>query len=78
MKKAGLLLALCALMFSFTSCYDFSREQRLKDAENKGKAVLAEAENSKKAAIETAKAENESSTLQAQAKITIAKAEAQA
>lgn len=78
MKKVGLLLALCALMFSFTSCYDFSREQRLKDAENNGKAVLAEAESSKKALIETAKAENESATLQAEAKIKIAKAEAQA
>jgi len=78
MKKVGLLLALCALMLSFTSCYDFSREQALKDAENNGKAVLAEAESSKKALIETAKAENESATLQAEAKIKIAKAEAQA
>ncbi|MBB2951963.1 hypothetical protein MUK51_10930 [Sphingobacterium faecium] len=78
MKKVGLLIALGAMLFSVTSCYDFNRDQNLKDAENNGKMVLAEAENSKKAAIETAKAENESATLQAQAKITIAKAEAQA
>jgi len=78
MKKVGLLFALCALLFSVTSCYDFSREQRLKDAENNGKATLVEAENSKKALIEQAKAENESATLQAEAKVKIATAEAQA
>lgn len=61
-----------------SSCYDFNRSQDLKDAENKGRMVIAEAENSKKALIETAKAENESATLQAEAKIKIAKAEAQA
>lgn len=44
-------------MFSITSCYDFSREQRLKDAENDGKAILVESENSKKAIVEQALAE---------------------
>lgn len=78
MKKVSLLVALCALMLSTTSCYDFNRDQRLKDAKNEGEAILAEAESSKKALIETAKAENESATLQAEAKIKIAKAEAQA
>ncbi|WP_133639760.1 hypothetical protein [Sphingobacterium paludis] len=78
MKRVGLMFALCALLMSVTSCYDFSREQRLKDAENNGKATLVEAENSKKAMVEQAKAENESATLQAEAKIKIAKAEAQA
>jgi regulator of protease activity HflC (stomatin/prohibitin superfamily) len=78
MRKLGYLFALFALVLSFTSCYDFSREQALKDAENKGKATLVESENSKKALIEQAKAENESATLQAEAKVKIAKAEAQA
>ncbi|WP_282638110.1 hypothetical protein [Sphingobacterium thalpophilum] len=78
MIKLGYLFALCALLLSFASCYDFSREQRLKDAENKGRATLLESENSKKALIEQAKAENESATLQAEAKVKIAKAEAQA
>lgn len=63
---------------NLTSCYEFQRNQRLKNAENEGKAILAEAEHSKKAAIETAKAENESATLQAESRIKIAKAEAQA
>ena len=78
MKKSILIIGLALMSISMTSCYDFSREQRLKDAENNGKSILVEAENSKKAMIETAKAENESATLQAEAKIKIAKAEAQA
>jgi len=76
MKKSLILLSVFAL--SLTSCYEFDRQQKLKDAENNGKSTLVEAENSKKALIETAKAENESATLQAEAKIKIAKAEAQA
>lgn len=71
-------LVLGLLSLSLTSCWDFSREQKFKDAENNGKSVLVEAESSRKALIETAKAENESATLQAEAKIKIAKAEAQA
>jgi regulator of protease activity HflC (stomatin/prohibitin superfamily) len=77
MKKQHLLLiALSTLLF--TSCWDFNRSQRLKDAENNGKSVLVEAESSKKALIETAKAENEAATLKAEAMVKIAKAEAQA
>ncbi|MBC5840769.1 hypothetical protein H8R23_05070 [Flavobacterium sp. F-380] len=77
MKKVSLIL-LAAISLSLTSCWDFNREQKFKDAENNGKSVLIEAEGSRRALIETAKAENESATLQAEAKIKIAKAEAQA
>lgn len=77
MKKLH-LFAIILASISLTSCYDFSREQKYKDAENNGKSVLIEAQSSRKALIETAKAENESATLQAEAKIKIAKAEAQA
>lgn len=75
MKKVVLL---GVLLFSMSSCWQFNRDQRLKNAENEGKSILVEAENSRKAIIETAKAENESATLQAEARIKIAKAEAQA
>ncbi len=79
MKKKIVLLGMMAfLIMSMTSCYEFNRQQRMKDAEANGKATLLEAENSKKAMIEQAKAENESATLQAEAKVKIAKAEAQA
>lgn len=77
MKKL-LLFTGFAGIFTLSSCWDFSREQAYKDAENHGKSVLIEAESSKKAMIEQAKAENESATMQAEAKIKIAKAEAQA
>lgn len=66
------------LSLTLTSCWEFNRTQRYKDAENNGKSVLIEAQSSRKALIETAKAENESATLQAEARIKIAKAEAQA
>ncbi|WP_313138424.1 hypothetical protein [Myroides sp.] len=78
MKRITLIIGLILLSISMTSCYEFSREQHMKDAEANGKATLLEAEHSKKAMIETAKAENESATLQAEAKVKIAKAEAQA
>lgn len=77
MKKIKLTTAI-VLVLSLTSCYDFSRQQKLKDAENNGKSILVEAESSKKALIETAKAENEAASLQAEAKVKIARAEAQA
>ena len=77
MKNSSLLLLL-AISFSLTSCWEFNRTQKFKDAENNGKSVLIEAQSSRKALIETAKAENESATLQAEARIKIAKAEAQA
>lgn len=78
MKRIIGVIIVFSLSMSLTSCWEFNRQQRMKDAEASGKATLLEAENSKKAMIETAKAENESATLQAEAKIKIAKAEAQA
>ncbi len=77
MKIVKIVLTI-GMVLSLTSCWEFNRQQRIKDAEAAGKATLLEAENSKKALIEQAKAENESATLQAEAKIKIAKAEAQA
>jgi len=76
-RLAGMLLLLLMAGMT-TSCWEFKRQQMMKDAEAQGKATLLEAESSKKALIEQAKAENESATLQAEAKIKIAKAEAQA
>ncbi len=78
MKNSILTTIALVLVLSLSSCWDFNRKQRLLDAENEGKSILAEAESSKKAMIEQAKAENESATLQAEAKVKIAKAEAQA
>lgn len=75
MKKTVLLLAMA---ITLTSCYDFSREQKFKDAENNGKAILVEAQNSRKAMIETAKAQNESATLKAESMVKIARAQAMA
>lgn len=73
----SLFFGMVCLLF-MTSCYEFSREQKFKDAENNGKSVLIEAQSSRKALIETAKAENESATLKAEAMIKIAKAQASA
>ena len=77
MKKVNIITGLL-LLISLSSCWQFNRDQKLKNAENNGKSILVEAESSKKALIETAKAENEAATLQAEAKVKIAKAEAQA
>lgn len=77
MKKVKyLLIAIVAL--SFTSCYDFNREQAEKDAESKGKQTLLEAESSKKAKIEEAKADLESAKLEAETKTVRAEANAKA
>jgi len=78
MKRFLFLTVLFSIMISSTGCWEFNRQQRMKDAEAEGKAILLQAENEKKAMIEQAKAENESATLQAEAKVKIAKAEAQA
>ena len=78
MKKVILSAILIASSLSLTSCWEFNRNQQLKDAKNNGESVLAEAKGSRLALIETAKANNESATLNAEAKIKIAKAEAQA
>lgn len=56
---------LVLMSFMLTSCWEFNRTQRFKNAENDGKSILVEAESSRKAVIETAKAENEAATLQA-------------
>jgi len=76
MKKLS-LIALVLVAFSVTSCWDFSREQDYKDAENKGKSVLIQAESEKKAMIEEAKANYESAKLNAQTKVEKAKADAE-
>jgi hypothetical protein len=78
MKKTFNLLAFVILTLALTSCWDFNREQQIKDAEAAGKSVLIEAENSKKALIETAKAENEAASMKAEAMVKIAKAESDA
>ena len=78
MKKKMIIALVFGALLMNTSCYEFNREQREKDAESNGRAVLLEAESSKKAMIEEAKAKNEAATLEAETKVTIAKAEAQA
>lgn len=77
MKKLFFAAGLFAVL-TLTGCYDFYREQKLKDAEADGKAILIEAENSKKAIIETAKAENEAAEIEAKSRIIRAEAEAEA
>lgn len=77
MNKLNVAVLLIASI-TLTSCWDWSREQKYKDAENNGKSILIEAEGSRKALIETAKAENESATLKAEAMVKIAKAQANA
>jgi len=74
--KTKLILSML-VMFVLTSCYDFNREQKQKDAESNGIAILLEAESSKKAQIEEAKAQEESAKLLGQAKITESKAQAE-
>lgn len=63
---------------TMSSCWDFNREQQVKDAEASGKSILVEAESSKKAKIEEAKANAESADLEAKATITRANADAEA
>lgn len=78
MKSLIKLSLLLAVLLSFSSCYEFNRQQRMKDAEAFGKAQLLEAQSSKQVQIEDARGLSEASELQAKAKINIAKAEAQA
>ena len=75
MKKVTLLLVIL-ISLTTTSCWEFNREQREKDAKSNGISVLLEAESSKKAMIEEAKAENEASILRASTLVNIAEAEA--
>lgn len=78
MKKTVLPLAAIIAMLSLSSCWEFKREQHIKDAEAQGKAILVEAESSKKAIIEQARAENEAAELEAKSRVIRAKAEADA
>jgi len=80
MKKTYFLIAvLCAVcMTGCSGCRQYSRDQGELDATSKGKQTLLEAEYSKSAMIEEAKAVQASSLLNAETKVTIAKAEAQA
>lgn len=78
MKNTVLLSIATLLILSLTSCWEFNRRQRFKNAENKGKADLIEATSSKQIQIEDAKGLAEASELKAKSMINIAKAEAQA
>lgn len=72
-------LKISAFLFAgllFTSCYDFNREQKEKDAESEGKQELLKAESSKKAMIEESKAKLESAKLDAESIEVKAKANA--
>jgi hypothetical protein len=77
MKKLFFVASFFAL-FSLTGCFDFYREQKIKDADASGKAILIEAESSKKAIIEQARAENEAAEIEAKSRIVRAKSEAEA
>lgn len=78
MKRVFTILTMITVSLSLTSCWEFKRQQKMKDAEAHGKAELLEAEHSKQVQIEDAKGLAEASELQAKAKVNIAKAEAQA
>lgn len=78
MKRLFLFMTFLISTLSLTSCFEFNRQQRMKNAEANGKAQLLEAESSKKIQIEDAKGLSESSELKAKSMINIAKAEAQA
>lgn len=57
MKKTIFTVLMIVLSLSMTSCWEFNRQQMMKNAAAEGKAVLLEAESSKQALIEQAKAE---------------------
>lgn len=78
MKKLLSFVALTVTILSLSSCWEFNRQQRFKNAENKGKSELIEATSSKQIQIEEAKGLAEASELKAKSMINIAKAEAQA
>lgn len=78
MKKAIYAILLVFVASSFTSCYEFNREQAEKDAESAGKQILFKAESSKKADIEEAKAKLESAKLNQQTQKVNAEADAEA
>lgn len=79
MKHRILVFALLSIVaLTSTSCWEFNRQQKMKNAEANGKALLLESESSKKVQIEDAKGLAESSELKATSMVNIAKAEAQA
>ncbi len=79
MKQNLIIMAvIAAFLSSCGGCRDYLRQQDMMDKEAKGKGELLEAESSKKVMIETARAENESANLKAEAKIKRAKAENEA
>lgn len=75
MKKVS-FLAITLIALSLTSCREYDREQYRLDRESEGKGQLLKAESTKKVKIEQAKADFESSKLDAQTKITQAEANA--
>lgn len=77
-RKLFGLIGVFILLTSLTSCWQFNRDQKFKNAENRGKSDLIEATSSKQIQIEEAKGLAEASELRAKSMINIAKAEAQA
>ena len=77
MTRFYTIVVLTLLLSSCGYIRDYQRRHMKLDAIAEGESVLLEAESSKKALIETAKAENEASKMQAEAQVTIAKAQAQ-
>jgi regulator of protease activity HflC (stomatin/prohibitin superfamily) len=77
MKKVTITVGLL-IAVSFTSCYDFDRDQTEKDAVTAGKSILFKAEFSKKAKVEQAKADFESAKLEADTRLIEAEASAKA
>lgn len=78
MKRTILTSIALVLVLSLSSCWQFNRDQKFKNAENRGKSDLIEATSSKQIQIEEAKGLAEASELKAKSMINIAKAEAQA
>lgn len=68
MKKLTIIIGLL-ITLGMTSCYDFNREQKEKDAVTAGKSILFKAEFSKKAKVEQAKADFESAKLEADTRL---------
>lgn len=67
--KLGIALIAINVLTGCSACRSYQREQRMFDAEYKGKGELLEAESNKKVIIETAKANLESAKMNAEADI---------
>lgn len=70
------LVGLLSVIVLMSSCWQFNRDQRYKNAENAGKSALIEATSSKQIQIEEARGLAEASELKAKSMVNIAKAEA--